>query len=39
MWKVDFSSCVKQIKHSTSRGVLNPLNQGSNYKSIRFNIQ
>lgn len=33
------SSCVKQIKHSTSRGVVNPLNQGSNYKSIRFNIQ
>jgi hypothetical protein len=38
-WKLDFSSCVKQIKHSTSRGVLKHFNQGSNYKSIRFNIQ
>jgi hypothetical protein len=38
-WKLDFSSCVKQIKHSTSRGVLNSLNHGSNYNPIRFNIQ
>jgi hypothetical protein len=39
-WKHNFSSCVKQIKHSTSRGVLvlHLLNQDSNYKSIRFNI-